>query len=495
MGIINNFFKKKPVRKRSYSGAAGGRLFADFSSMTKSSDSELKPALRTLRNRCRELARNDEYVRRYLQLLKTNVVGPDGVSVQAKARNSDGSLDAPGNKIVEKAFAKWSKTGTCTVDGRLSFVDAQRLVIETLARDGECLIRLINGAQNEDRFAIQFIEADLLDEEMNETLDNGNRVRMGVEIDEFGRAVAYHLLREHPGDYEFSNHGHIRKHTRVPASELLHIFQQDRPHQTRGAPPMAAAINSLKMLHGYREAELVAARVSAAKMGFITSPDGDGYSGDDVEDTHTPIMSAEPGTFEQLPAGMSISMFDPQHPVSAFSEFHKAVLRGIASSLGVSYAALASDLESVNYSSIRQGALDERDNYRTLQAFMITHFIEPVFQSWLTSAMTAGALPLPMTRFDKFSESIVYRPRGFSWIDPVREINAQVTGIQNGLLSMQDVATHYGADIEDVFESIQREKELAERYGISLAFQPFGNKANAEPHVTGTDEKPEPEED
>ena len=109
--------------------------------------------------------------------------------------------------------------------------------------------------------------------------------------------------------------------------------------------------------------------------------------------------------------------------------------------------------------------------------------------------MTAGALPLPMTRFDKFAESIVYRPRGFSWIDPVREINAQVTGIQNGLLSMQDVATHYGADIEDVFESIQREKELAERYGISLAFQPFGNKSNAEPHVTGTDEKPEPEED
>jgi len=487
MGLLDRFFKRKAARKRSFSGATTGRLFADFANMTRSSDSELKPALRTLRNRCRELARNDEYVRRYLQLLKTNVVGPHGISVQAKARNPDQSLDAPGNKLAENAWSRWSKAGVCTVDGRLSFVDAQRLVVETLARDGEVLVRLIPGAPNDDRFAIQFLEADLLDEELNQKVENGNRVRMGVEVDEFGRSVAYHLLREHPGDHEFSN-SYSRKHTRVPANELLHIFQPDRPHQTRGAPPMAAAINALKMLHGYREAELVAARVSAAKMGFITSPDGDGYSGDDLEDTHTPIMAAEPGSFEQLPAGMSISMFDPQHPVTAFSEFHKAVLRGIASSLGISYAALASDLESVNYSSIRQGALDERDHYRTLQSFLITHFIEPIFQGWLTSAMTAGSLPLPMTRYEKFSNSIIYRPRGFSWIDPVKEINAQVTGIQNGLLSMQDVANHYGADIEDVFESVQREKELAERYGISLAFQPFGDIAKAEPQATNTEE-------
>ena len=93
-----------------------------------------------------------------------------------------------------------------------------------------------------------------------------------------------------------------------------------------------------------------------------------------------------------------------------------------------------------------------------------------------------------MSRFDKFANSIIYRPRGFSWVAPVKEINAQVTGIQNGLLSMQDVATNYGADIEDVFESIQHEKELAARYGLSLAFEPFGNKANAEPQVTNSEE-------
>jgi len=234
--------------------------------------------LRVLRNRCRELARNDEYVRRYLGLLKTNVVGPHGVNVQAKARNADGSLDAPGNKIVENAWKAWGQRGNCTVDGRLSWVDAQRLFIETLARDGEVLVQFVNGYSNLERFAIEFVEADILDEELNTKADNGNRIRMGVEVDDFGKAVAYHLLGEHPGDHEFVN-SYSRKHVRVPADQMLHVFLPERAHQTRGVPMLATAIGALKMLHGYREAELVAARVAASKMGFITSPDGDGYTG------------------------------------------------------------------------------------------------------------------------------------------------------------------------------------------------------------------------
>jgi len=217
MGIFDRFrCKEQPPKRRSYAGVNTRRLFADFSTMTRSSDAELKPALRVLRNRCRELSRNDEYVRRYLGLLKTNVVGPYGVNVQAKARNVDGSLDVPGNKIVENAWKAWGQRGNCTVDGRLSWVDAQRLFIETLARDGEAIIRFVNGFNNVERFSVEFVEADILDEELNAKASNGNRIRMGVEVDDFGKAVAYHLLAEHPGDYDFAN-GYSRKHTRVPA--------------------------------------------------------------------------------------------------------------------------------------------------------------------------------------------------------------------------------------------------------------------------------------
>lgn len=486
MGLFDLFRstpKKQPRKKRSYAGAASSRLLADFYPMTRSSDAELKPALRNLRNRCRELARNNEYVTRYIGLMKTNVVG-GGINLQMKARNDAGDLDGPGNGIIEREWRRWCKMGSATVDGRLSFVDAQRLVVETLARDGEVLVRLVRGYRgNAHRFAIQFIEADLLDEDLNIKASNGNRIRMGVEIDDYQRPVAYHLLREHPGDHEFAER-HANQHIRVAASDMLHIFMPERPHQTRGAPPLTASIVSLKMLHGYREAELVAARVAASKMGFITSPDGEGYTGDDTQDDHAPVMAANPGSFEQLPAGMDIKLFDPTHPTTAFSEFHKAILRGVAANMGISYAALASDLENVNYSSIRQGALDERDFYRSCQQFLIGHFVEPIFAAWLESAMSfAEDMPLPISRFAKFAEGAAWQPRGFSWVDPLREVRANIEAVENGLLSMQDVASNYGKDIEDIFSAVERERELAEKYNIKLAFQPFGEKRPADPIV------------
>ena len=140
MAIFDRFRPKK-TKKRGYAGINNERLFTDFASMTRSSDAELKPALRILRNRSRNLERNDEYARRYISLLRDGAVGPHGISDQCKARNADGSLDAPGNQIIENAWKAWGKRGSCTVDGRLSFGDSQRLVIETLLCDREVVVR------------------------------------------------------------------------------------------------------------------------------------------------------------------------------------------------------------------------------------------------------------------------------------------------------------------------------------------------------------------
>ena len=97
--------------------------------------------------------------------------------------------------------------------------------------------------------------------------------------------------------------------------------------------------------------------------------------------------------------------------------------------------------------------------------------------------MTLGHLPLPMVKFEKLAENMVFRPRDFSWVDPWKEINAYIVGLQNGVLSLQDVVAHYGRDVEEVFEAVEPERELAESHGISLAFQPIGTKPLAEPTV------------
>jgi lambda family phage portal protein len=474
MGVFD-FLKrdKKPIRRRSYKAAQSGRLFSDFVASSQSADSEIKAALQTLRFRCRDLARNDEYARRFLTLIKTNVVGDRGVQVQVKAKNNDGSLDKPGNRIIENAWKSWARKGVCTVDGRFSWRDAQRFAAEVLARDGEILVRLVNYQGNPQNFAIEFLEVDLLDENHNETLKNGNKIRMGVEVDRFHKPVAYHLLTAHPGDNEYTSSLATRR-TRVSAEKMLHIFLPERAQQTRGVPWMAPAIAPLKQLNGMREAVLVNERISASKMGFFVTPSGDEFAGDDVDDGYTPVIEAQPGTFHELPAGVDFKVFDPSSSANTFADFERAILRGIASGLGVSYASISNDLTQTSYSSIRQGALEDRDFYKVLHDFMIEHFVQPIFRAWLMSVMETGSIPIPPTRFDKFADNLEFRARGFAWVDPQREMNASVIGMNSGILTMQDVANQYGRDIGDVMDQVAREKEMAAERGIKLAFEPFG---------------------
>lgn len=484
-----NPFKKKEVRKqiklqRSFKGAQGGRLFADFFSSSASADQELKQALVTLRNRSRELSRNDAYVARYLNLLNSNVVGHNGIRVNAKARDADGSLDAVANTTIEQAWRKWSKKGNCTVDGQMSLIDCQRLFIEALARDGEVLIRQITDPVSDFGYKIEFLEADHLNETKNEIYTNGNRVVMGVEIDQNRKPVAYHLYKNHPNDLGLNQNNET---IRVPAEEIIHAFVRQRPEQTRGYPFVSAVMGNIKMLNGYYEAEITAARVSSAKMGFFTSPAGDGYVGEDMQDEYTPIMSAEPATFEQLPAGMDFKAFDPAHPTTAFESFSTAILRSIASGLNISYHSLSNDLSSVNYSSLRAGSLEDRDQYRVLQKFMIEHFIEPVFRSWLKNAMTR-TINLPIQKYDKFADGVNYIPRSWGWVDPQKEMMANIAGLQNGIVTYQDIESNYGRDVEELFEQHEREDKLAQQYGVKTAFQPFGMKMPVDADIQGSDD-------
>jgi len=487
MAWYNVFGSKKEVRKaiplvkRSFKGASGGRLFADFFSSSASADQELKQALVTLRNRSRELSRNDAYVSRYLNLLTSNVVGASGIRVNSKARDADGTLDQVANTIIESAWKKFSKKGNCTVDGQQSMIDCQKMFIEALARDGEVLVRQITDPASEFGYRIEFLEADHLIDTKNETFTNGNRIVMGVEIDARRKPVAYHLYKNHPNDL---GTGQSNETIRVPAEEVIHAFIRQRPEQTRGYPFVASVMSNIKMLNGYYEAEIVAARVSSAKMGFFTTPAGDGYVGDDLQDDYTPISSAEAGVFEQLPAGMDFKPFDVAHPTTAFESFSTAILRSISSGLNISYHSLSNDLSSVNYSSLRAGSLEDRDQYRMLQKFMVEHFVEPVFRSWLKNAMTKS-MNLPIQKYDKFADGVSFIPRSWGWVDPQREMAAHIAGLQNGIVTYQDIEASYGRDVEELFEQHDREQKLAEQYNIKTAFQPFGAKLPTAAEVQG----------
>jgi lambda family phage portal protein len=496
---ISDYFKRKKVQKRrvrpvvqrSYVAAGVNRLFADFGVSDSSADGELRTALPIMRARSRELSRNNAYVKRYLGLLTKNIIGKKGITYQSKALNSDGSMDTGGNDIIESGFRLWGRLGNCTVDGKMTFCDVQKMAVECEARDGEVFILKHYGKEFKHGVSLQFIDADRVDHDINRRLENGNEIRMGVELNRFKRPVKYHILQDHPGDAGFQSAAGQKKYIVMPADRIIHIFKSERPGQTRGVPRTAPTMSAIKQLDGFKEAAIVAARVGASKMGFFTSDTGDGFNADEYEQ-ETPIMNAESGTFTQLPAGVDFKSFDPGYPTGEFDSFHKSVLKSIASGLEIGYTSLANDAEATSYSSIRQVALDDRDFYADQQEFFIAHLVRPIFECWLEYYLSFGNSSMPLSRFQKFADSAEFRGRSWNWVDPLKEMNAAVTGLHSGIQSLQHVAAQYGMDAEELLSQIKKDKELMAQFGVEYALEPYNVPKAPEVVPDEEDDKEEP---
>jgi len=454
-------FSPPKTAVRRFNATQSSRLTLDWITACLSQDGELKGQLPILRDRSRDLERNNEWVKGFLRSLENNTLGEKGVSLQVRAKEPSGQLDEIANNIIERAWKQWSKVGNCEVTGRHSWVDVQRLILRCIARDGEVLIRIIKKSTG---LCLQILEADLLDDSYNARADNGNEIRFGVEFDSYRRPVAYHLLGNHPGDSQFN--ADFKRRIRVPAEEIIHPFKTERPEQSRGIPWLVSSMNRLKMLDGYAEAELVAARTGAAKMGFFTKATPDGWTGEIDDDGNLPVDSS-PGTIEELPAGVDFKSWDTNHPNSGYGDFVKSCLRGVATSLGISYNALSNDLEGVNYSSIRAGLIEEREVWKAVQRMMIDHVLEPVFEAWLEVELLSGRLGLPFDKFFKFNAP-EFRGRRWAWVDPKKDMEAAVLAMRNRIKPLRDIIAEAGDDIYDVLAKVKEDEELAASYGLKL---------------------------
>src|SRR3954463_11856221 len=249
------FRKKQPKRQRSYSGANFGRLVNDWIAMSTSIDAEIRGNLKTLRNRTRQLERDNDFVRSFLREVEINVIG-QGIQMQSLVRMQRGDkLNDKLNQEIEDAWSCWQKKTRCHVAGKLSFPSIERLVARSVSRDGEIAIRLIQQKFGDSRvpLALEILESDRLDDTYNEVTAEGNEVRMGVEFDSWGRPVAYYFFSYHPGDYPAGFNVGTKRRVRIPAKEIIHPFVTERAGQTRGVPWISTAIKRLHHMQGYEE--------------------------------------------------------------------------------------------------------------------------------------------------------------------------------------------------------------------------------------------------
>jgi lambda family phage portal protein len=457
----SRLFPAKSARRSVFAGAQMGRLTGDFVGQFIGPNLELRTELATLRMRARDLERNNCFARRYIGLLSEHVVGPKGIRLQSLAVRKDGTPDEKARALIEQQWAAWGQA--CDPSGRLSWLDIQRLAIKNIGRDGEGLVRHLDGFENPFGYAVQLLDPDLLDEGYNAPRDpNGAAVVMSVQVDTYDRPLGYWLYRSHP--YELT--GRTRERVFVPAREIEHLYQQRRPGQVRGESWLAPVMIPLRMLAGYSEAELVAARTAASKMGWIVRKDGEDVL--PVEGAKDQALDAAPGVIGRLDPGEEFQQWDPTHPGGNFDPFTRAILREVAAGLGVSYSTLTGDLSQANYGSQRGGMLMERDGWRVHQQWMAHQLHSRVFRRWLTSAIKAGALPgLRIADLDRHLPA-VWQPRGWTWIDPLKDVNAAILAINAGLNSRRRVLGDEGIDITDIVAELGSEKELFDAAGITL---------------------------
>lgn len=454
----------KQSKRSFFKGAQVSRLLLDWIVAPMAADKEVRSDILKLRARARDLARNNPFIRQYLALVTTNVIGPHGIRMQAQVVNNNGLLAKSINDKLEAAWLKWCKKAT--IDGRMSLTQAAQLAARTLATDGEVFIKLVIDEDETGKFffALQPIDADLVDHEYNRPAGKGtNEIRLGVEIDKFGRPVAYHVWDRHLAD----ENQNARQRIRVPAAEMLHLYDPERVNQSRGTTWFNSVMVPLKMFDGYVEAELTAARTAAAKMGWLKYTDAAAMQLEGEIPTAPLQYDASPGTIEMLPPGVEFQPWDPSHPTGAYEAYSKGILRQVASGLRVSYNALANDLSDVNYSSFRSGILIEREVWRTLQQLFIERFYQPIFEAWLPVALLNKDVVLDSRDPARF-QAVRWIPRGWAWVDPLKDIQASIEAINNGLASRSDVLAEAGMDYEAVLDNLAREKQMADAAGLIL---------------------------
>lgn len=494
MGILSKLeARPRPIaRGTGYAAAETGRLTASLLQEAEYINRTLRYQRRALVARARQGAQNNPYLKRYFQLCVDNIAGPCPFKLQAKIKYNSGKFDDSANDRIEDVWRQSGRKGNWEITNQWSRSAYTRLMVRTLAIDGEILVRKLRGPEyGAYGYRLQLIDSTRLDDQKNETLKGGGAIHMGVEINAANTPVAYHILKRKPSNWIMD--GYSRETERVEAGEIEHIFIADFAEQIRGVPWVYSALLNLIHIGAFEEAAVVAARVGAMQMGFIqqredaTSP----LTGDGQDAKGNTQIDAEPGAFQTLPPGYEMSEWMPRFPDAAVEPFLKAMLRGTASGLGVAYHNLANDPSEVNFSTARVFGGDEHEMWRGLQGFWSEHWEEPNYADWLRMQVFMGTLPFDIGRIEKYL-SVYFQPKTWQSPDPVKEQTANDLALRNRLTSRTQIIAASGGDVEDTFDDIAAEEQLAKDKKVDLGVAP---KPQANPAPTEPKDDPDEEED
>nr|DAX57439.1 MAG TPA: portal protein [Bacteriophage sp.] len=445
---------------RQYDAASMDRLSSDWQPAYGTAEQLATGSRDIIRGRARAAEMNSDLAESAVIALLRNVIGT-GIIPQAKVRNRNGKLNNDLNKKIEKAWAKWAEPENADIRGISNFYELQEMALRRMVYDGEILVNKTSQGSYLP-LSIQLIEAENIGAV---SITNGkNNIINGVEVTEHGRPVAYHVSQTDPmGLRSFDT-------VRLSTDQAFLLFKPKRPSQIRGISLLALVLRRIHDIDEYMDADLIAARVAACFSVFVTSQNSARQSAILPRDKKgRPNITMAPGMVRHLSPGESIEFADPKRNAGTASEYSATQTRRIASGLGMSADIVARNI-SGNFSAARQNLLEDQKTFRQVQKFVITHFCMPIWKAFIDALYLAGELPSDyLADKDKYQE-VAWLAPGWSWIDPVKEVNANKEAIKSGLTTLEDVCASSGRDWEEVLEQRKLEQDRAKELGVLLDY-------------------------
>jgi lambda family phage portal protein len=410
-----------------------------------------------VRERSRDLVRNNPYAKRAISGIISNVVGT-GIMYDM----SGGSEKVLAN--AKAIWRDWAESTDCDAEGLHDYYGLQSLAQRAVVESGEVLVvrkwrRKKDGYRIPVPFQIQLLEGDFIDTSKTADLQGGGFILQGVEFDVKGRRVAYWLFPKHPGE-QFINFGKGFVSERVPATDVRHLFRVDRAGQVRGMPWGAACIIRLRDFDEYEDAVALRMKIAACFSAFV----GDIEGGSEAEPDKKPISERlEPGAIEILPPGKTVTF--PNMPSAQDDGFSERSLRAIAMGFDVTYELLTGDLSKVNFSSGRMGWIEFGRNVEQWRWHMfIPRFCRPNWDWFVEASLLAG--------YDFQGIRPTYTPPRREMIDPAKEVPGIRDEVRSGLKSLSEAIREGGRSPDEVLKEIASDAVKLDELKLKLDSDP-----------------------
>lgn len=449
-------------------GTDGKRVNQGWNAVNTTGELTNQGSRDSVRAKARDLERNADIAESILGAHERNIIGC-GFTPEPKVLNNCDELDEKLNKHILKKWKKWCKRKNCDLSEQNSFTELLWLIIRRTKTDGGILIIKNYNSRGMLPFCLQLREVDDIDGTcIKPFTKEGNRIINGIEVDKYNRHVAYWIKETTPDGY------FIAKTVRVPAENVIFFHRKKRVSQIREMSELSNTASRIRDINEFCEAVSMKERILACFSIFIKKLTPNQQVGRGVKPVDSPTNEAAPpktkigpGMVTELMPGEDVTIANPNGQAANAKEFVTFEQRMAAAGQGLSYETVSRDMSQVNYSSARQGLLEDRIMYRMWQLLFIEKVLDEVYEEFLTALYLAGQLPVKdfMQNKEKYLEHTWITP-GWDWIDPLREVNANKIALETNQTTLSEIAAQKGKDYREILK--QRKQEIKELSNLGV---------------------------